>query len=197
MNPAALQPHELMQRVADFFESQGIAYRVVGSMASMAYGEPRLTIDIDIVADLQSEHVPLLCKTFAAPEYYLSETAAREAIAKRFQFNILHPASGLKVDLFVPKETEFARSEAKRVQRIRCEGEYDAWFGSPEDVLLNKLIYYQLSEGVSERHLRDIAGMMKLLREKLDQVYITEWAEKLGVAQEWTLVRKRVDEASK
>ncbi len=41
MNPTELQPSELMQIAADFFESQGIHYRVVGSMASMAYGEPR------------------------------------------------------------------------------------------------------------------------------------------------------------
>lgn len=195
MNPTDLQPHELMQRVADFFESRGIAYRVVGSMASMAYGEPRLTIDIDIVADLQAKHVAPLCATFAAPEYYLSEAAIREALARQTQFNIIHPASGLKVDLFIPQHTEFARTAAKRVQRIRSAGEYDVWFGSAEDVLLNKLIYFQRGGGVSEKHLRDIAGMMKLQREKLDRSYVAEWATKLGVAAEWELVQKRVDEA--
>jgi hypothetical protein len=41
MNPTELQPSELMQIAADFFESEGIHYRVVGAMASMAYGEPR------------------------------------------------------------------------------------------------------------------------------------------------------------
>jgi hypothetical protein len=63
-------------------------------------------------------------------------------------------------------------------------------------VLLSKLVYFQLGGGISEKHLRDIAGMMKVLREKLDRVYISEWAAKLGVATEWTLVRKRVGEAS-
>ena len=48
MSLEELQPHELMQKVASFFESLMISYRVVGSMASMAYGEPRLTIDIDM-----------------------------------------------------------------------------------------------------------------------------------------------------
>ncbi|MBX3420040.1 MAG: hypothetical protein KF752_00650 [Pirellulaceae bacterium] len=195
MNPAELQPFELMQRMASFFESHGIAYRVVGSMASMAYGEPRLTIDIDMVADLNAQHVPLLCATFAAPEYYLSESAVHDAITRHSQFNIIHPASGLKVDVFIPKESEFARNEALRVQRVRSAGEYDAWFGSPEDILLNKLVYFQLGGGVSEKHLRDIAGMMKLLRDNLDRSYITQWAAKLGVAEEWALVQKRVDEA--
>lgn len=38
--------------------------------------------------------------------------------------------------------------------------------------------------------------MMKLQREKLDRVYITEWAAKLGVGMEWAMVQKQVDEAS-
>ncbi len=195
MHPAELQPHELMQRVADFFEAQGIAYRVVGSMASMAYGEPRFTNDVDIVAELTLDKIGALCAAFPAPEYYLSEQAARDAVTRRFQFNILHPASGLKVDVILAPDTEFARSEAKRIRRIASEGEYSVWFGSPEDVLLNKLVYYRLSGGVSDRHLRDIAGMMKLLREKLDRTYIAHWAAKLGVTAEWDLVRQRVDEA--
>lgn len=186
-----------MQRLADFFEAQGVAYRVVGSMASMAYGEPRFTNDVDMVAELTLANVASLCAAFPAPEYYLSEPAAREAVAWRFQFNILHPASGLKVDVIVPPDTEFARSEATRIKRITNEGEYSAWFGSPEDVLLNKLVYYRLSGGAGDKHLRDIGGMMKLLGDKLDRAYINAWADKLGVAGEWELVRKRVDEAKR
>lgn len=193
MNNNDLVPHQLMQRMVTFFESHCIAYRVVGSMASMAYGEPRLTIDIDMVVELKLEHAALMLSAFASPEYYLSEPALRNAIARRQQFNIIHPASGLKVDLFVQKDTEFARTESQRARRIRNEGNYDAWFGSPEDVLLNKLIYFQQGGGVSDKHLRDIAGMMRLLREKLDRDYVTLWAAKLGVDQEWMAVQRRVD----
>ncbi len=192
MSPSELQPHELMQRVADFFESQGIAYRVVGSMASMAYGEPRFTNDVDMVAELPLEKVVALCATFSAPEYYLSERAARDAVSRRFQFNIIHPASGLKVDVIVPPDSEFARSERLRVKRITSAGEYSCWFASPEDVLLNKLIYFQL--GGSEKHLRDIAGMVKLLADNLDRGYIAEWAGKLGVTDPWQSICNRLNE---
>jgi hypothetical protein len=123
----------------------------------------------------------------------LSESAAKEAVSRRFQFNILHPASGLKVDVIVPPDTDFARMEATRIRRISTGGDKAAWFGSPEDVLLSKLIYYQLSGGVSENHLRDIAGMMKLLQEELDRYYINEWAAKLGVAEEWKMIKDRVN----
>jgi hypothetical protein len=190
MSPAELRPHELMQRVADFFESHGIAYRVVGSMASMAYGEPRFTNDVDIVAELKPEHAGQLCVAFPSPDYYLSPTAVSEAIARRSQFNIIHPASGLKIDVIVPPDTDFARSEASRIRRISSAGAYSAWFASPEDVLLYKLRYYRLSGGVSDKHLRDIASMIKLLRDRLDRDYITHWAGQLGVSAEWELVER-------
>lgn len=66
-------------------------------------------------------------------------------------------------------------------------------FSSPEDVLLNKLIDFRI--GSSEKHLRDIAGMMKLLKDRLDTAYVEEWAGKLGVMDKWQMVRDRVNEA--
>ena len=194
MKPADLEPFELMQIMAMFFETHAIPYRVVGSLASMAFGEPRFTNDIDIAAELKMNHVQDLCRSFPAPEYYLSEPAARDAIRRKAQFNIIHPASGLKVDIFIPKDSEFARTESNRAIRLTSEGEYSAWFGSPEDIILNKLIYFR--EGGSEKHLRDIAGMMKLLQEKLDRAYIDSWSLKLGVCREWQLAVNRLSEQS-
>jgi hypothetical protein len=76
-----------------------------------------------------------------------------------------------------------------RGRRITSDGEYSAWFGSPEGVILNKLTYYQL--GGSEKHIRDITGMLKLLRENLDYPYINAWAIKLGVNEEWEMILQR------
>jgi hypothetical protein len=192
MNPTELQPFELMQIAADFFESEGIHYRVVGSMASMAYGEPRFTNDVDIVAELTLDKVPALCKAFAAPDFYVSEQAVRDAVQRQFQFKIIHPSSGLKVDVIVSPTTEFTQTEKTRIKRITSEGEYSVWFGSPEDVLLNKLVYFKLGGGESQKHLRDVGGMLKLLDKNLDSDYVTCWAKKLDVHSEWELVLKRL-----
>ena len=105
MKPVDLEPFQLMQIMAVFFETHAIPYRVVGSLASMAFGEPRFTNDIDIAAELTVHHLADLFRSFPAPEYYLSEPAARDAIRRKAQFNIIHPASGLKVDIFIPKDS--------------------------------------------------------------------------------------------
>jgi hypothetical protein len=109
-------------------------------------------------------------------------------VRRRFQFNIIHPASGLKVDVIASPDTAFARSEASRSRRLVKQGQYAVWFGSPEDILLGKLLYYQLSGGESDKHLRDIGGIMKIQGEKLDRTYIQAWTAKLGLEAEWALV---------
>jgi hypothetical protein len=40
-------PSELLEEVADVLESMGIPYLVTGSMATIAYGEPRFTNDVE------------------------------------------------------------------------------------------------------------------------------------------------------
>ncbi|MDZ4684435.1 MAG: hypothetical protein SH850_05045 [Planctomycetaceae bacterium] len=194
MSPADLRPYELLQKAANFFERLDVPYRIVGSMASMAYSEARFTNDIDFLVDLREEHLEPLEQEFPAPDYYVSPTAAREAIRERRQFNIIHGPSGLKLDIIQRKETEFSRLDISHGRRLKSDGFYEAWFGSPENVILMKLRYFQ--EGGSEKHLRDIASILLIQENAIDGGYITEWAAKLGVTAEWDLVRQRVDEAT-
>lgn len=96
-------PFELLEKVAEVFERLQIPYLVTGSVAAMAYGEPRLTNDIDIVAAIDEQHIGGLLTAFPADEFYISEDMVREAIYHHGQFNIIHPASGLKVDVIIKK----------------------------------------------------------------------------------------------
>ena len=47
-------------------------------------------------------------------------------------------------------------------------------------------------EGGSDKHLRDIAGTLKISGSKIDRAYITQWAEKLGLAEIWEALQQRV-----
>lgn len=193
-DPSELQPRQLLQIAAKFFETHGIDYCVVGSMASIAYGENRFTNDVDIVADLKLNHVDALCSCFAPPDYFLARHSAEDAIRRKFQFNIIHVLAGLKIDVMLPKETEYAALQLQRSKRLSDPDGLSAVFGAPEDIILNKLVFFQL--GGSDKHLRDIAGILKVKTGMIDMPYITQWAAKLGVSDEWDLVRQRVDKAN-
>ena len=116
----------------------------------------------------------------------------REAIQLHGQFNIIHPASGLKVDVIIKQNTPFDSSRFRRVQQIHPAESYQANFAAPEDVIIKKMEYYR--DGGSEKHLRDIAGILKISGELVDRDYITDWAQRLGLNEIWDAVQKRVNE---
>lgn len=180
---------EILRYVVEALEALTIPYMIGGSQASIYYGEPRFTRDIDLVAELEPAHLPGLRDRFPAPEFYLSDEAMREAVDTRGQFNIIHPASGLKIDIFVNKDTPYDRLRMERRQRLPLVPGQNAWFARPEDVILYKLIYYR--EGQSELHLRDVVGILRVSGDELDRPYVTEWVERLGLRPLWEAVLKR------
>lgn len=187
-----MELYELLHRIVVAFERFQIPYLVTGSVASMAYGEPRLTNDIDIVAVINESHIVGLLAAFLPGEFYISDEMIRQAIRERGQFNIIHPASGLKVDVMIRQDTPFDRSLFRRIRRISPADFYQANFASPEDVIIKKMEYYR--EGGSEKHLRDITGILKISSKEIDQDYISEWVERLGLIEIWDAVQRRLRE---
>jgi hypothetical protein len=62
---------------------------------------------------------------------------------------------------------------------------------APEDVILGKLLYYR--EGGSEKHIRDITGIVKVSGQYLDRDYLARSAAQLGVADMWEAILNAVE----
>jgi hypothetical protein len=182
---------ELLRYVVQVLEKLGLRYFVTGSTATIFYGEPRFTNDIDVVIDLPPGRISELCAAFPPGEFYVSEEAARRAVARRGQFNVIHPASGLKLDLMIPADDAFNRSRFARIRRLHPAADYDAAFASVEDVILKKMEYYR--EGGSEKHLRDIAGVLRISGNQVNRAYIEEWAGRLGLEEVWQEIAQRAE----
>jgi len=54
-----------------------------------------------------------------------------------------------------------------------------------------KLIYYQ--DGASDKHLRDIAGILKISKEHVDRDYVANFAAQFGLSEVWQAIVERVD----
>lgn len=180
---------ELLRRVVGALERLRIPYLVTGSMASIFFGEPRFTNDIDIVVSLSEDRSDDLADEFPAEDFYLDRQAAIDAVRNHRQFNLIHPRSGLKVDFVVASPTPFNESRFSRAKRVRPGVDFEAVFATPEDVILMKLDYFR--RGGSNKHLRDVSGILAVSGEMLDESYIETWAERLGVSEEWRKARSR------
>lgn len=109
-----MEPEGLLRFVVLVCERLKLRYLVTGSIATIAFGEPRFTNDIDIVIDLPAEQVDRFCDSFSEAEFYVSRQAANTAVRLKSQFNVIHPASGLKVDFMVLASSEFNASRMSR-----------------------------------------------------------------------------------
>jgi hypothetical protein len=79
----------------------GLRYMVSGSLASVHYGEPRLTLDVDLVMHLAEAEIAKLVPLFPAGEYSAPPAdviLVELARPTRGHFNVIHLATGQKAD---------------------------------------------------------------------------------------------------
>jgi hypothetical protein len=155
-----VEPDDLLGLAADVCQRLALTYLVVGSTATIAYGEPRFTNDIDIAIELPPSQVEPFCDSFPSTEFYLSRDTVRDAVNRGRPFNLIHPTSGLKIDFIVLTQEAFDRSRIARRRELPVLEGRTISFASPEDVILKKLVFFQ--DGGSEKHLRDIAGVLRI-----------------------------------
>lgn len=187
---------EILHLAIGALERLGINYVVVGSYASSAWGEPRMTIDVDIVIQIAPSEVESLCNAFPEQDFYLSRAAALEAVQQRSQFNVIHPSTGHKIDFMVPGTGDWPSSQLARRRRIEFEPGISGFVAAPEDVILGKLIYFR--EGGSEKHRRDIRGIIKVSGGQLDRDYLRSGVAQLGVDDAWKeIVSEDTDDGSR
>ena len=78
-----------MQELVWEFERLDIRYLVGWSLASSLHGIPKATHDVDLVADITYEHIPLLVEALES-DFYIDAEMIREAIQHRISFNVIH-----------------------------------------------------------------------------------------------------------
>jgi hypothetical protein len=164
-------------------DRRGVRYCVGGSIASSVHGAARSTLDVDLAAELD-EATALGLVAALQDDFYVSETAAREAVRQRSCFNLLHFATSFKVDIFVSGGREFDRLVQQRaaIDVLGGQETISARIASAEDIILIKLEWYCLGDESSERQWNDVALVAKLQGDRLDQAYLRQWAAELGVA---------------
>lgn len=171
---------EILLTISKLLTELQIPYLLTGGFAASYYGYPRATHDIDFVLEIEMAQYPKLEKALRQlPNSFLVDwEEVKKGIKQHLHFNVLHVDSGIKVDFWSVKKSDFNVSRFKRKKKAAIFNE-KIWLVSPEDLILIKLKWCK--EVRSERHMRDCVGIIKIQEEKLDNRYLLHWAKKLGV----------------
>lgn len=173
---------DTMTAVADTLNTLGVEYVIGGSMASAYYGISRSTLDVDFVADIKPEHVPMLVEILGH-DFYLDEQMIRGAIEQKSSFNLIHLPTMFKVDVFIPGTRAFDRLQLQRrvSAAIGPEDNRRLYLLTAEDVVLAKLDWFDRGGRLSERQWHDILGVLLSQKGRLDLQYLRENAAKLSL----------------
>lgn len=95
-----LGPIRVALQVADALEACGLLHLVGGSVASSFAGEPRTTLDVDMVVAMAETDVDRFLVAFRS-EFYADSAGIRRAIRQHSSANLIHQPSAIKVDLFI------------------------------------------------------------------------------------------------
>jgi hypothetical protein len=160
-------------------------YMISGSVASIEFGEPRATLDINIALSLSLEETLRLPSLFPAPDFYCppAEILALEVTRPaRGHFKVIHVVSGLKADFYPSTRHPLFSWAMQNRSRHRVAGS-DVWFAPPEYVILWKLEFYR--EGGERKHLRDIRGMLLVSETGIDRTIIERGVALRRLEEEW------------
>ena len=182
MSTSADDPITVAWSAIRALDALGIANTVGGSIASSFAGEPRSTIDIDIVAAIEPTHITALVAALS-PDFYVDEDALGRAVRERSSTNLIHQASMIKVDLFVAGGTPLDAQQIARRKLVTVREGVTFGVHPPEDILLQKLRWYRLGGGVSDRQWRDVLGIIRTQGQNLDSNYLRRYAPALDVGE--------------
>ncbi len=188
MKDEILSYEDFVRQVIAAVEAAGVTYLIGGAVAAWAWGEPRATLDLDLVVNIPLEGVGQLSKELKKRDMLVPEEIILNNILEDradLPINAIHMHSGYKADLYPLREGDELRASAlDRRQKVDLGGPFgEVYLHSPEDLIIYKLWFYSISQ--QTKHIRDITSIVMTLGDELDFNYIEDWVNKKGLASIW------------
>ncbi len=175
------EPIAVTLAVVRVLEKLGIRYLVGGSLASSLHGIPRSTQDLDLLVELPGKLVAALVAELEC-DFYVDRDMIEDAVRRRASFNVIDLKTMFKVDVFVSDHRPLLVEEMARRQTIGLgEPPEPVQVCSAEDIILQKLDWYEKGNRIADRQWNDLVGVFKVRGAALDLAYLRRWSNELGL----------------
>ena len=147
--------HSTLAKLVEVLNRFGIRFHLTGGITAVAYGEPRMTQDLDLVIDydaaLHNRESFLSALTRAG--FHLELTTARKAIDTKAMFQVLDVDQALKLDLYPEAAIP---GELNRSVMAEVLPGITMPIAARSDAALSKLLWAVKGSHKSRRDLRQI-----------------------------------------
>ncbi len=167
---------ESLGKIVSVLERHAIRFHLTGGITTVAYGEPRMTQDVDIVIDNQAvaSQLDSFLESLSASGFMLDAKSIRDAVRQKDMFQLFDIVEALKLDVY-PRE--MIPGELSRSQWVEVFAGMNLPIASRADAAASKLVWISKGSHKSRRDLRQIyrAGLAS------DRVLIGQLAQQLGL----------------
>jgi|GWRWMinimDraft_13_1066021.scaffolds.fasta_scaffold20836_2 hypothetical protein len=187
---AAQSPHPFEDAFADLFHTLNSfphPYCLLGALALGAWGTPRTTQDLDVLISLDREDRTRLIEQMEVRGFLVdSQWSEHNPMIREYHVRLHRNA--IPVDLMLPRDAHDQECLARRRQyRL---GELSLWIISPEDFVLHKLKAGRAQDFI------DVLSVLQRQQQSLDRPYMTQWAQQLGIWEEWQYCERESSSSS-
>ena len=186
-----MENRQLFEIFTERLNAVPFAYFISGSIASIYYGIPRLTHDVDILIDLSAQTIDRFLRLFSAEEFYLPprETLLEEtARAAGSHFNLIDLSSGFKADFYLIGQDPLQRWALDNRKEVKVN-DHCFYMAPAEYVIIRKLEYFKA--GGSDKHLEDIGNMLAISGDQIDGGFLEKEITSRGLHQIWDGIKKK------
>jgi len=180
-----MQELNLFRIFTEKFNILNIPYAITGSVASIIYGEPRITHDIDIILILTEVNIQNLIDAFPSNDFYIPplEVINNEIHREtRGHCNIIHNKTAFKADVYFAGNDQLQNWAIKNAKEISF-ADSKIMIAPPEYVIVKKLEFYK--EGKAQKHINDIKAIITNSKDLINFKTLNSFLSKYNLEKEW------------
>jgi hypothetical protein len=163
---AGTSPTDVVARLADRFDEDGLPYALGGALALGAWGVPRTTSDVDVSVFVSEKDLDGLLDSLERAGAMVDRTEAHRTVARTGLFVAYYGRT--RIDLFIAHHPWHAEMQQRRVSLPTPDGQA-RWFLSAEDTALAKLLYAR------PKDVQDLERLFTVQAGRIDLAYLHQW----------------------
>lgn len=161
---------QFYNNLVNLLEETKSDYVIIGGLAVSVIGEPRTTLDIDLILSIPENDIQLFLKHIIDKGFELNMQKELKRIEHtgtfRFSMGFFH------ADIILASST-FENSVFKRRKKIKLVNK-NAYFPSPEDLIILKIMVGR------EKDMLDVKSIVTRHKNKLDRKYLEKWTQTIS-----------------